>query len=497
MAAGWLVFSGSESREVVLILLAGGSVLVAASSFGAEFNHRTFIQLLVQPVDRRRIWFEKMLVLGAALAPVVLVLLLDRLGFGRGGPFKGLLCVVPLCAFCATPFLTLLFRSAIAGVVFSLAIPLLIWLGGGALVIALIKLGVLQEAPGGAIFDDVLLFRFLTGYFVLAFVGYCGGFYWLGYRKFRNLEVLDGPAAGNGLGVFLERPFQRLLHACLPERSGPFTALLRKELKLQQPTFLVCAAFVLVEAMVVSYLRLFQPSLGDVYFMLPMILYCGFVPLTVGAIAVAEERNFGVLAWHLTLPISARAQWRIKMLVSLGVSLILGVVVPCAVIGIGHALYPPLPALGSMEFWPSFFICLAEALATALALYASSLSNNSLQAIILGAGLALGLGVVADLTVKGGAWLGPVLASALGLNDHYSYGWSLALGHEEPFALMALGLGMVMVLATLLGCAFGNYRRSELDRRALWRHAGVVLIPGVCFVWATTAFLETVYWRFK
>ena len=166
-------------------------------------------------------------------------------------------------------------------------------------------------------------------------------------------------------------------------------------------------------------------------------------------------------------------------------------------IGIGHALYPPLPALGSLEFWPSFLICLAEGLATAVALYASSASNNTLRAIILGAGLALGLAALTDLAVDSGAWLGPVLASALGANGHYSYGWALALTHSEPFALVALALGMVVVLATLLGCAFGNYRRSELDRQALWRHAAVVLVPGVCFVCATTVFLETFLWMFK
>src|ERR1041385_8265549 len=46
----------------------GGTALLAAMSFGTEFQQRTAPLLLSQPVERARLWREKLLVLVVATA---------------------------------------------------------------------------------------------------------------------------------------------------------------------------------------------------------------------------------------------------------------------------------------------------------------------------------------------------------------------------------------------------------------------------------------------
>src|SRR2546423_12260044 len=54
--------------EFAFFPFAVGCALMAASVFGNEFHGRTMPMLLSQPVSRGRVWFQKMLVLGVALA---------------------------------------------------------------------------------------------------------------------------------------------------------------------------------------------------------------------------------------------------------------------------------------------------------------------------------------------------------------------------------------------------------------------------------------------
>src|SRR6266853_499858 len=58
---GWLIFLGSVAVMAVM----------AAQSFGAEFQHWTLPLLLVQPIRRSRSWMEKLLVLGVAVGTLV------------------------------------------------------------------------------------------------------------------------------------------------------------------------------------------------------------------------------------------------------------------------------------------------------------------------------------------------------------------------------------------------------------------------------------------
>ena len=65
---------------VLVACLAVACVLMAGSSFGNEFQHRTLSLLLSQPIARSVLWRDKMLVLGAGMTTAVVALLVCQSG---------------------------------------------------------------------------------------------------------------------------------------------------------------------------------------------------------------------------------------------------------------------------------------------------------------------------------------------------------------------------------------------------------------------------------
>jgi ABC-type transport system involved in multi-copper enzyme maturation permease subunit len=106
--------------------------LLGAISFGQEFSNKTIYLMLAQGVSRRRIWYEKMCVLGLALISVTSVAVVVPGIFlinhpeipvhDRGLDFH-LIYLMPLCAFCTGSFLTLVSRNMLAGLIFTVATP--------------------------------------------------------------------------------------------------------------------------------------------------------------------------------------------------------------------------------------------------------------------------------------------------------------------------------------------------------------------------------------
>ena len=71
--AGWMYrpyISGFPLESLVGVCLLVACLAMAALSFGVEYHHRTFGLILVQPVERCRIWWSKMLPLIGAFISV-------------------------------------------------------------------------------------------------------------------------------------------------------------------------------------------------------------------------------------------------------------------------------------------------------------------------------------------------------------------------------------------------------------------------------------------
>src|SRR5580765_5774023 len=88
--------------------------------------------------------------------------------------------------------------------------------------------------------------------------------------------------------------------------------LFRKEIRLQQNAIVLCFILTLLQvAALLVCLRLPATDRAeiDTLFTFPLWLHAIFIPLLVGASAVAEEEKVGVRGWHLTFPASKSAQW--------------------------------------------------------------------------------------------------------------------------------------------------------------------------------------------
>ena len=146
-----LLFAGNEQSRglyeaTIRLFMLGfylGIPLLAATSFGAEFQQQTMVLLLVQPVSRLRIWGEKW---AALVISVALIVCLQALTLRFLPPDAnraiGAAALYLLAVLCSAPLWTLVAGSTTGGLVFSIAAFAIVelsatygvqWLSGDAL----------------------------------------------------------------------------------------------------------------------------------------------------------------------------------------------------------------------------------------------------------------------------------------------------------------------------------------------------------------------------
>ncbi|MCX6924384.1 MAG: hypothetical protein NT154_14395, partial [Verrucomicrobia bacterium] len=343
-------------------------VMMAGSTFGAEFQHRTISLLLSQPIPRSVIWRDKMLVLGIGMA-TSLAALLVCLAVSRpviDGPNWLALVFIPLCAFCGAPLYTLVLRQGIGGMVAAVCAPC-----GMLAMYALVT----QQFSG----DEPAT---LVSAILCLLIIYCALVYRLGFTTFKRLQAMDVPARELGLPSGLEAFLVRPLTKVTSQFRGPFATLLKKEFHLQQVSFLLAGVFVLIAVagfcLAKSYPEVAAGTVGGDIF-----IYALLLPLVAGAISVGEERGWGMAEWHLTFPPSAVKQWSAKMVATLLTSLVLGLLLPAAIFLAADPLFSKPGTSTSLP--PAMaFLCgvLGQLLLTSVAVYAASFTKNTLQAIL-------------------------------------------------------------------------------------------------------------------
>jgi hypothetical protein len=306
-----------------------GIVFLAAMSFGVEFHHRTFAMLLSQPAERFRIWRDKMLVLAGIIPAVAIVAMLYYVvekppsEHDPATTALGVLFVV-FIVLCSTAFWTLAARSTIGGVVFSLSV---MFMGGGILQAVLERLvGTAVDATPEAIARR----NFLMGApMVAAGLLYSGICLWLGWHKFARMELRD---AQSGDAIPFPKAFPGAkwignLLRCRP--TGALRNLVRKELHLHKPIFLLAILFTISWLGILGWSWLFPEQITRPAALLAVsFIFLLFVAILTGCAAFDEERTLGVTAWHLTLPPSAMRQWFVKFLLSASVFVLLGCCLP-------------------------------------------------------------------------------------------------------------------------------------------------------------------------
>lgn len=365
-----------------------GSVALAALAIGHEYTHRTLPALLSLPVDRRRLAVAKLLAvlpMLATLAPLALAIGPRTLTDERS-IVEGALSLVT--AVSVAPWLTMICRSPLAGTVFALGVAGGLHLVALGIVILYVKLGGLPEIPL-QVFGD----RTQVGLMIVTSVAGAIG----GWRRFMTLEAIDGRGTDLSWPRWL-RSAMVLDEANviqLPRRSFPLWLLVKKELRLQQMSVAVAIINVLFWLAALGLTD--GAAVADSILAAVAVLYGGLVAVVIGALAGAEERHLGTLAWQTLLPVAAWRQFTVKIGVALMLSLLLSFVLPL------------LLARGELGF--NWLNATAVLLLTVGSVCISSFCSSGLQAVAVSAPalfvVAVLLGWSLDVTQSGP---GPAIA---------------------------------------------------------------------------------------
>jgi ABC-type transport system involved in multi-copper enzyme maturation permease subunit len=433
---------------VSVLAFAVGAMTLGALSIGHEYTCRTLGLLLSQPADRRHLLLVKQSVSAAMVLTLSATAWYILLGNGPPGPVwiarqPLVLLAVTLSGLFVAPWLTMLTRSPLAGVVLALATPL-------ALLVLGDLLGVARYGDGGGAPVDALKLAVLQwGMAAVCVVAAVSG-----WRRFMRLEATEGGEVAVSLPQLFPEPRR-------PRTGHPILLLINKELHLQHMTLAVVLLFVAGWA-VVSVLPLVVPRFRAVPLgPLPM-LYLMVLPIIIGSVASAEDRQLRTLEWQTLLPMAAWQQWAIKVGVALGLALLLAVGVP-ALIGLVSWSSPEVRhALG---LWKDLLLIVV--VLTTSGLYVSSLCSSGLRALLLS--FPIGLGVLVYLKIVG--WLVYRV-----LSPFVRTAGRPAPRHVEDWVMALLIAGFVGLLTRL---AYVNHR--SMDRsvgRVSWQAACVAAYLG-------------------
>jgi hypothetical protein len=463
---------------LVVMMHAVGVLAVATLSFGHELTHGTLPSLLAQPIARRRVLSTKLLVLGAAV--VILGVgaewwLLERFLYLSGGAAARTLVIwgPVVAAIGLVPLLTVLTRKPLGGFVFSIALPGLVFVAGQ-------KLYSVRDAWSISWY----------GTLALSVIGVA-----LLFHQYQRLEV-----GGDGAGIAAPRMTSREPAPVVPsptrraKRRSWVWLVMTKELRLQRLTFSVSGLYI-VAAALVQVARGDDPAYVGPTFYAVSAVHGVFIPLLAGCVASAEERHLGVLAPNALLPQAAWRQWLIKVVVTMTLVVGLAAGLPMLLMLIHR---PVDPFSIETEFVVGILLL------TSAALYISSLSSNSLLALLVALpaiwlAVILGTTLLDSLSRPLSDWLGADaerrrvsgMRLAPGTTD-----WSPI--RRQIFTVIRIEITAYQLLTAGLGVLalfFGGQNHKSLDRtvRTIARQVMTLLLY-VCAAVVILVAIQKIAW---
>jgi hypothetical protein len=431
--------------------------LIAAIPFGTEFQQRTFPLLLSQPLERFRMWQEKLGAIGVVAGPLILLRVIEgRPSFSDTVGIAGFLFVI----LCSAAFWTLIARSTIGGMVFSVTIQfgvIAIVAGIEGLAELLFKFDLdelLKKIPIAARIPIFIVAGPLA-------ISYCALFVWLGWRKFAALEVKEisfgeSPVASESAS---SSHWWSRLFRCRP--AGKYGNLIRKELRLLKPVFggaaILCLCWLVVTA--VFWLTPLNKEVFHGILTFLAVVLIVVLPMVTALIAQTEEKGLGLRQWHLTLPISAGAQWLTKLLTAAGVAFLVGVILPLLLAWLS------VPEAFSKRDGGLITVGAVVAIVFVLGFWAGTLMENAVQALLAAivalaviAG-SIAVGSYAELGLQAGL-LQIVLSRFQLPPDFFS-----RAGLDE-YALLLMG---AVVIDVALAQSLIRFRRAQAGGKGLVR----------------------------
>lgn len=292
-----------------------GIPLLAALSLGNEFQHRTLPLLLSQPIDRMEIWGEKMSVSMVATLSATLVFWVSWRAPLQQAPEFWMAAGAWIIAMIASATLwTLTARSTLGGMVLS----------GGVHYFFFIPFLFRRDW-----IPETMTTRSITAFLVL---GYAGVMLWFGRRTLARFQVTGG-LAGDDLLMAGPRVMPEAWAGwfrCRP--TGLVLNLIRKEFRLLRPIWLITPPS-LVGWMYLSMIG-DKTKRGSIPALIMVIAATPLIAVLAGTLSLGEERSSGMHSWHMTLPVSARGQWLIKLCTALFAGLVCSVLFPILVLNL-------------------------------------------------------------------------------------------------------------------------------------------------------------------
>jgi ABC-type transport system involved in multi-copper enzyme maturation permease subunit len=397
--------------ELGLAAYIAGAVFLGAESVGQEYTNRTLPLLLSQPIDRRRIYLQKVGVL------IVMLLLLAAVQWAmRGDEWQQLAedrqtaaWLLPVIGGALiAPWLTMITRSTLGGAALTCFSAGIAWMV--LLAVPIVRFGSGADEAGAIALGYMP--RVIVLFSVIAAV--------LGWRTFTALEAIDGEVAVIALPRWI---------APGEGRRGyrPWRAMLSKELHLQQLTFGITIQYFVVWG-TIGWLLHLVPAWRDFPLHAVTTVYCMILPVVIGAIASAEERHHGMLQGQLLQPIPHWQQWIAKAGVTFSLALIFGVGLPVL-----------LAAVAGDEGTTRMagLLITTSILLTAMGLYLSSLSTSAVRALVA-------------LLPVGAAFM-------LFVQTVFAF---MPPGQPLP-SLPSWSVFVALISAVLVGLAFINHRSTE------------------------------------
>jgi len=315
-----------------------GIPLLATMIFGLDFQHRTLALLLSQPIDRMQLWKEKMLVMVAAVLPTAVIYcvgwtlyapLWDKNNpFAVGGSPWMIAAIALIVAAAAAPYWTMVARTTLGSMVLNGMFPYwtVIWM-----------VTIYDRVPSSHAYWPAIQTIALATVLV-----YTVAMVWLGRRKLAAYQITG--AAGTDILIETPIPLPRFVQEAF--RCRPTEAVLnlvRKECRLMRPVWAMTLVSAITWVLIVGFhlvplgandpTRRGQPTTTSqlILFAIAIVMNV-LIALMSGTVSLGDERASGTHAWHMTLPISARTQWAVKLLVGLLASVICGAMMPLAIL---------------------------------------------------------------------------------------------------------------------------------------------------------------------
>jgi hypothetical protein len=445
----------------VASLLFFGLALMALTTIGREASLNTFSSLLVQPMERLRIWQTKLSVLAGAFLTVFAVWLVafgiafitsnvDASDAENSYNLFITICLIATATFTGGLWTTLLLRQLAGAFWLTLLVPAV--LSGFAGVF-------LAESESGSIVIAVLS--------VVIAVYSVAGFFFARWLFFRAQDV---GWSGGIIALPEWKIFARSENAVSARNRKPIFALFKKEFQLHQVSLFGAAGLLVLHLGVIvlrTYHHFAKESAGEILTSIFWILWLVMAPV-IGSMAVAEERRLGVMEGQLCLPVSRRVQFAIKGFFTLLVGTVLGGVMPMVLEGV---------ATGTGAFNPSIWFALGivafAAWLTLVSFFASSLARSFLQAV----GLAIA------------TFIGSVLLSSALVNGRMYF-----VDYIPAHSFLPVIIAIPTVIVTLLSLAYLNFKNFR-DGWPLWRRNLLGLFGALMFIGVTSAALYNRAWE--